>query len=181
MGKKQPAKLTPVTSQAAYPTLIEVRREGGFLLKGLAAAVLATGLSGCGKSSDVSEVPRIHPGDAAPVDATLSYEVSGTSDLGVPDQSTAPEVGGIGGAIDVAGLYDSPIKDSTDPSDTPSEPDAAIRIDAPDAARPDLRNPIYWVDGGPSDIGPRLGQDARDSATERRSPDASDDSESDVK
>jgi hypothetical protein len=181
MGKKQPAKLTPVTSQATYPTLIEARRDGGLLLKGLAAAVLATGLAGCGQSTATSGVPARDGGDAAPVDATVSYEVSGTSDLGVPDRSTAPEVGGIGGAIDVAGLYDSPIKDATDPSDTPSEPDAAIRVDAPDAARPDLRNPVTWVDGGPSDVGPWLGQDARDSATETRSPDASADSESDVK
>jgi hypothetical protein len=54
MKKKQSEKLTPAASEARYPTLVELRRDSGLLKSGLAAVVLASGLTGCGSKDEVS-------------------------------------------------------------------------------------------------------------------------------
>jgi hypothetical protein len=183
MGKKQPEKLMPVTSQATYPTLIEVRRDGGFLLKSVAAAVLATGLSGCGQSTATSGVPARDGGDAAPVDARLSIEVSGAQDLIAPDRLLdAFKIDGVpfspDGPIDTPPMsvdFDSGVRvDATD---------GGVPNDAPDAARPDLGSPdrIWIMDGTPVDTSPPDTLVRRDAPGDTRAPDASTDTEADVK
>lgn len=77
--KKQPDKLIPAPSQAKYPTLIDLRREGGRLLGGVAAAVLATGLAGCGKANETAQTAQ----SAGVVDASYFQR-----EVGIPDRPT---------------------------------------------------------------------------------------------
>ena len=181
MVKRQVEKLTPATSQATYPTIVELRREGGFLFKSVAAAVLATGLSGCGKGAETSTADA----GASETRSDRIMEVSGTADLGAPDHGWPLS------AYDDASI-DSLGKDATDTRDAPApfEPDAGARGDAPDGARPDLGTPdrqFVWVDGGPSvpdgpiDRGVQYATDARDAYADSQAPDGSTDSERDVK
>jgi len=133
--KKQPAKLTPTTSQAKYPTLIDLRRDGGLLFNGVAAAVLATGLAGCGKNAD--EPVRT----AGVVDASYFQQ-----EVRLPGDTAAPD----------AGIPDRvPISDGLPPM--PSYFDADLRTDTADATTPDAGAPdtgapdrVMIIDGVPA-------------------------------
>jgi hypothetical protein len=181
MAKKQSEKLMPASSQAKYPRLIELRQEGGILWKGVAAAVLATGLAGCGNKAETSSTP-----DAAALDTRSAdtgsgqiMETSGTTDLGVPDRS--PDWPWI--AID--GLPAPP------PDTRPDVPaDASPDLRTPDLGTPDRPIDRYWIiDGGPAiprdvhnDTWPKDATDAQDAAVGPDGAlDGSSDSEDDVK
>lgn len=162
MAKKQAEKLTPVGSQARYPRLIELRQEGGILFKGLAAAVLATGLAGCGKSTEKSLTP-----DGATLDtgSGQTVEVGGKGDVGSPDRSPDWNLMIIDGGP-------SPIPQ---PDTRPDTPEDVSR----DLSTPDLRSPdrVIIIDGVPAildvnrDTLPKDASDARDTAADQQGPD----------
>jgi hypothetical protein len=180
MAKKQSEKLTPATSQARYPRLIELRQEGGILWKGVAAAVLATGLAGCGNKAETSSTPDAAALDTRTADTGQIMETSGTTDLGIPDRS--PDWPWI--AID--GVPAPP------PDTKPDVPaDASPDLRTPDLPIPDLGGTpdrITMVDGGPpvyevhNDTWPKDATDARDAGVGPDGAlDGSSDSEDDVK
>lgn len=183
MAKKQVEKLTPVTSQARYPRLIELRQEGGILFKGFAAAVLATGLAGCGKSTEASPTPDAGALDTRSADTGSGQivEVGGQADLGSPDRSPDRTWMIIDGGPSVL------------PDTRPDTPqDASPDLRTPDLSMPDLRSPdrFFIIDGGPAihdagnDTWPKDAVDAHDAPADQQGPDGAldgaDDSQGDV-
>jgi hypothetical protein len=185
MKKKRPAKLTPTASQAKYPTLIELRRESGRLFNGVAAAVLATGLAGCG---DKAEEPLRTAGT---VDA--SYFQQEVRLPGDTEDSLIPQPDGAlmaSGVIDV-GYFQQDVRSDAGMPDGESPVDADLRTDAPDAGTPDTNRdqPVMIFDGLPIqpqnydlgfDITPKDATDARPE-DQRPAVDGSTDSDIDVK
>jgi hypothetical protein len=156
MGKKPSGKLTPTTSQAKYPTLIDLCRESGLIFNGVAAAVLATGLAGCGKNDDKAvRTAGVVDASYFQAEVRLPGDVAGP-ETGIPDRA--------------------PISDGLPPM--PSYLDADVAQDAADARTPDTATPdqrVIIIDGlpvQPYDLGYFDGgaKDAADAGNEDQRP-----------
>lgn len=149
MSKKQSEKLTPTTSEARYPTLVELRRDSGLLKSGLAAAVLASGLAGCGGKDEASLSGKVDASYFA--QDVRSPDLGGTSTDAAPDASK-PDIGPLDRAIIVDGVPFIPdhLDAGTDVAGDASE---VAQDQGPDQGTGDARQDAEAVDGQASEAG----------------------------